>query len=70
MANDNDQNEQTGATALQRYVAAAAQGLASTAVVHNLSADQVAERAWEIGKKLHAWDLNGGERPQERRGGR
>lgn len=70
MANDNNDGngENSLATPLQRYVAAAAQGLASTAIVHNLSADQVAERAWEIGKKLWAWDMNNGERPQERRG--
>lgn len=55
---------------VRQYICAALSGLTTNVVQHNMSADQMAERAIEIGKKLAAWDKNNFERPQERRGGR
>jgi len=55
---------------LRQYICAALSGLTTNVVQHNMSADQMAELAIQIGRKLSAWDKNGFERPQERRGGR
>ena len=45
------------------YVKAAAVGLSQASIVHNLSADQIADRSWEIGLRLYEYQKNNGHRP-------